>query len=590
MHCAISRIVTFALTFAIALGGAAAVSLGADRGIALTGMGNIPSDRWGTYHALIIGINDYQRWPQLRTAVKDATVLARELTERYGFSPDRVIVRTDKDATRRRIIGDIRTLATAMKPTDNLLVYFAGHGQLDGLTGDGYWIPVEGAAKDTSTWISNSLIKSVFSSEQVAAKNVMVIADSCYSGAMLRGGPSLLTMDGDYTAKLAKAAAKRSRQVISSGGVEPVADGGADGHSLFAYYLLKALRENDREVIDLENLFHTRVWKPVTEIGDQRPNVGRLKSPMDDDGQFVLYNQAWIEGQRHQAELQEDRQAAAARQKAEAADRMAAIQAERQRLELDRQKLEMEKELLAYKQQMDVERRQLEQQKQALEMSNQLLVQQQALEQQKRELEKQQQDQDRVPKQMTTPLEPMKTVKRATTQTLAALSPDTSGLISAPGVRSAALFPIWKTSTNPTFGSLISWPQGCVSGLLNALRVYSEYRISHTYQLFNGMDANTLLTGDILDKAATKEIWVKKSFFDNAAAPDVDAVRRYGKKIGIDVAILIRGYMGDWVEVYLVDIATGVVSSRRENAPQTFPVQNTEKAALEALRQFNAKG
>jgi len=260
----------------------------AQRGITVAGPDDIPPGTWGTYHALIIGINDYQQWPQLQTAVKDATALSRVLTERYGFSPETVTLRTDKAANRLQIISDIRALATAMKPDDNLLLYYAGHGQLDDLTGDGYWIPVDGDAKNPGTWIANSFIKAVLSSEQVRAKNVVVIADSCYSGAMLRGGPSQLTLDGDYMTKLVKAAAKRSRQVISSGGLEPVADGGAEGHSLFAFYLLTALRENDREAIDLENLFHTKIWKPVSEIGNQRPNVGRLKTPMDRDGQFVL--------------------------------------------------------------------------------------------------------------------------------------------------------------------------------------------------------------------------------------------------------------------------------------------------------------
>jgi hypothetical protein len=69
---------------------------------------------------------------------------------------------------------------------------------------------------------------------------------------------------------------------------EPVADGGRNGHSLFAYYLLRGLEEIMKDVVDLENLFHTYVWKPVTEIGGPRPNVGRLKTPMDEDGQFVL--------------------------------------------------------------------------------------------------------------------------------------------------------------------------------------------------------------------------------------------------------------------------------------------------------------
>jgi len=51
---------------------------------------------------------------------------------------------------------------------------------------------------------------------------------------------------------------------------------------------LKALQENSSDVIDIENLIHSQVWKRVAQIGGQRPSIGRLQSPMDEDGQFVL--------------------------------------------------------------------------------------------------------------------------------------------------------------------------------------------------------------------------------------------------------------------------------------------------------------
>ena len=216
----------------------ATVSAGAQqRGVAIT-PDHLPTSSWGTYHALVIGINDYKEWPKLQTAVKDATVIRDILVSRYGFADKNVILRTDQAASRYQIERDVRYLATAMEPNDNLLIYYAGHGQLDDLTGDGYWVPAEGAMKNPSSWVANSYIKAILSSERVKAKNVVVIADSCYSGSMLRGGPSLMSLDDKkYRKKLARKAALRSRQVISSGGVEPVADGGAEGHSLFAYYI-----------------------------------------------------------------------------------------------------------------------------------------------------------------------------------------------------------------------------------------------------------------------------------------------------------------------------------------------------------------
>ena len=214
------RIVIFLFLLIPLLVSPASLSAGQTRGVAVTSGTGSGGASWGTYHALIIGINKYKEWSPLQTAVKDATVLRNVLVEQYGFDEKNVILRVDKDATRSRIIRDLRYLAGGLKDGDNLLIYYAGHGQLDDLTGDGYWIPVEGKLKDPSTWVSNGILKGVLSSQKVTAKNVVVIADSCYSGSLLREGPSMLTVaERDYQEKLEKAAALRSRQVISSGGV-----------------------------------------------------------------------------------------------------------------------------------------------------------------------------------------------------------------------------------------------------------------------------------------------------------------------------------------------------------------------------------
>jgi len=316
------------------------------RGVKVVSKEDGSQTQWGDYHALIIGINQYQEWPHLRTAVKDAEGLKAILIERYGFDDKKTILLVDKEATRRNILNDLRKLASNVKDMDNLLVYFAGHGQLDDLTGDGYWIPVEGKQREPVTWVSHSDIKNILCSERVRAKNILVVADSCYSGTLLRGGPSLLPMeDRNYRGRLIELASKRSRQVITSGGLEPVVDGGRDGHSLFAYYFIKALGENSKDVIDIENLFHSKVWKPVTEIGGQRPNVGRLKTPMDEDGQFVLERKLEVTTpsstistalSAQEKELSEERERLARERQ----------ELERLKLEIERKKIEEERKRL----------------------------------------------------------------------------------------------------------------------------------------------------------------------------------------------------------------------------------------------------
>ena len=495
----------------------------ADRGVTVAGKDNLPPKTWGTYHALVIGINDYQYWPRLQTAEKDARVMRDVLVAKYGFQDAHVTLRLNEDASRRQIIRDLRRIATSMEDNDNLLIYYAGHGQLDEFTGDGYWIPAEGEMKDPGTWLANSFIKSLLSSERLLAKNVIIIADSCYSGSMLRGGPSLLQMEGKgYRNKLAKAASKRSRQVISSGGVEPVADGGADGHSLFAYYLIKALRDNDREVIDLENLFHTRVWKPVTEIGDQRPNVGRLKTPMDDDGQFVLYNQGWVESQQQRRA----QQAAATQQKrqAEEADRMAAIQAERQKLELERQQLKMEQELATQKQQLEMER-----------MRMKLEKQQQELEYAKLEARMKQIEAERT----------LQEQNASKSVTMAAVSPKTRAAQPLPdGSLRIALLPLHTTVRKSWHGSSTKkFQAGIVTGILEGLNRTQNAHLAYSYRPFPELFAEfsvSPVTGDPPFDKDLDALWKKPSFM-GTLEPKKDAAIQYGKRIGADVVILVRG-------------------------------------------------
>jgi hypothetical protein len=87
---------------------------------------------------------------------------------------------------------------------------------------------------------------------------------------------------------------KRSRTALTSGGLEPVTDGGGSGHSVFTKALLDALIEN-AEAIDGQALF-AMVRRPVVLNADQTPAYADIRSAGHDGGDFILVPMALRRG------------------------------------------------------------------------------------------------------------------------------------------------------------------------------------------------------------------------------------------------------------------------------------------------------
>jgi len=234
----------------------------------------------GRYFALAIGNNDYRNdLPKLKTAVGDATAIGQVLHERYGFR-----VTLLKNATRHDILGALAELRSTLRLDDNLLIYFAGHGSLDDVTGRGYWLPIDAEANSNANWIST--IDLADDLRAIDANHVLVVADSCYSGTLTRDIPKLMPHVADQRAWLVRMYSKRSRTALTSGGLEPVLDGGGSGHSLFAKALLDALSDNT-EAMDGQSLF-AAVRRPVVLNADQTPSYADIRQAGHDGGDFIL--------------------------------------------------------------------------------------------------------------------------------------------------------------------------------------------------------------------------------------------------------------------------------------------------------------
>ncbi len=243
--------------------------------------------------AVVIGINDYQHWPKLSYAVSDATAIERLLRQR-GF--DDVTLLLDGDATRENILRALgEDLAARARENDQVVIFFAGHGQTeDTRNGEeiGYLIPSDGRMGDYySTAVSMRTLREY--SEQIRAKHIFYVMDSCFSGMLLRfRGTRIVARDTAENEKKAAAPMEttlKARQVLTAGSEgELVAETG--GHGLFTGALLKGLEgaadaNSDGLVFASELAQYVSVEMAEKAENVQNPVFGRLTM---EQGDFVF--------------------------------------------------------------------------------------------------------------------------------------------------------------------------------------------------------------------------------------------------------------------------------------------------------------
>lgn len=237
----------------------------------------------GKNYALIIGINQYKYIDKLRTAVGDAQDVAGVLKELYGFETRLIL---DGKATHDAILKELNSLRAKLKPTDRLLIYYAGHGTLDKETDASYWLPVDAELNDDTNWLDTKRITDQL--KRITARQVLVVADSCYSGTISRAIDPNLQGNDTRENYLKKLQDKPSRILIASGGNEPVADAGGKGHSVFAEVFINTLKNPDRSVFTGAELLTNRIREAVAGRAEQTPEYKVIRNSGHDGGDFVF--------------------------------------------------------------------------------------------------------------------------------------------------------------------------------------------------------------------------------------------------------------------------------------------------------------
>jgi hypothetical protein len=119
------------------------------------------------------------------------------------------------------------------------------------------------------------------------SRSILVVSDACFSSTVFRGEAPRFRYNNPER-YFEEASRKPARQVLTSGGNEPVTDGGISvKHSVFAYFLLDALKNNAARYLPAISLFEA-IKIPVTTRSLQKPELITLYGAGHDGGEFIF--------------------------------------------------------------------------------------------------------------------------------------------------------------------------------------------------------------------------------------------------------------------------------------------------------------
>jgi hypothetical protein len=230
-------------------------------------------------YALLFATDNYEYWGDLVNPVFDARTIAEDLRKNFGFKVEVV-----ENATQAEILKKLREYAEKKyRSMDQLLIFFAGHGQFDQTFGEGYVVTTESLMNDEgkTSYLSHNRLRSIINN--IPCDHVLLTMDVCFSGtfdeelASARGADDEIYKQQDRSVFITRKLVAKTRKYLTSGGKTYVSDGIAGQHSPFAKAFLEGLasRGGSDGIITMPELFtfveKLKIQPRTGNFGDNAP-------------------------------------------------------------------------------------------------------------------------------------------------------------------------------------------------------------------------------------------------------------------------------------------------------------------------------
>ena len=231
----------------------------------------------GKDYAVFIASQNYedQSIPSLENPIIDAVKLKLTLKSAYNFSDDNIISLYNPSTNdfKKKFVE----LNEMIRPEDNLIIFYAGHGIWVDKEKKGYWLLTDAKRNDVNSWLPNKLVLDMIA--KLPARHTLLITDACFSGSVFK----TRSIGADAPPAVREMSEKISRVAITSGNDTEVPD-----QSVFMKYLIKALNENKEKYLTAQKMFITQIIEAVMTESKTEPRYGTLELAGHVGGDFIF--------------------------------------------------------------------------------------------------------------------------------------------------------------------------------------------------------------------------------------------------------------------------------------------------------------
>ena len=206
--------------------------------------------------------------------LNDAQKLYNTLIAQYTFDSENV--KFLRNVVRKEIIIALDELSEIVTPSDNLLIFYAGHGYWDDRKETGYWLPADAQQSNTANWLRNTTMQGYI--DDINSKHTLLVTDACFGGSIFKTRKAF----NDASVGINKLYNLISRKAMTSGTLREVPD-----KSVFLEFLIKRLQENKEKYLSSEQLFTSF----RTAVLNNSPNVtqyGTIQNTGYEGGDFIF--------------------------------------------------------------------------------------------------------------------------------------------------------------------------------------------------------------------------------------------------------------------------------------------------------------